>query len=77
MTPLAHAAFRELACEQARLELMPSARGVAPSFEVRYAVRLRRILERVAVTILRANEVQICTYLRDCVSAVACGAGIG
>ena len=44
-------------------------------YKVGYAVRLRRILERVAVAILRANEVQIRLYMRDCVSKVVCGAG--
>ena len=75
VTPPAHAAFRELAAEQTRREMIPSARGMAFPYKVGYAVRLRRILERVAVAILRANELQIRMFMRDCVSKVACGAG--
>ncbi len=45
------------------------------AYKVGYAIRLRRILERVAVAILRANELQIRLLKRDCVSKVACGAG--
>ena len=71
----AHAAFRELAAEQTRCEMIPSARGMAFPYKVGYSVRLRRILERVAVAILRANELQIRMFMRDCVSKVACGAG--
>ncbi len=55
--------------------MIPSARGMAFPYKVGYAVRLRRILERVAVAILRANELQIRLYLSKCVSKVACGAG--
>ena len=77
VTPPAHSAFRELATEQARLEMIPSARGMAYPYKVGYAIRLRRILERVAVAVLRANDVQIGTYLRDCVSSVATGAAAG
>ena len=45
-------------------------------YKVGFAVRLRRILERVAAAILRVtNELQIHLYMRDCVSKVACGAG--
>ena len=55
--------------------MIPSARGMAFPYKVGYAVRLRRILERVAVAILRANELQICMFMRDCVSKVACDAG--
>ena len=75
VTPPAHAAFRELAAEQTRREMIPSARGMAFPYKVGYAVRLRRILERVAVAILRANELQIRLFMRDCVSKVVCDAG--
>ena len=56
VTPPAHAAFRELAAEQTRREMIPSARGMVFPYKVGYAVRLRRILERVAVAILRAKR---------------------
>ncbi len=75
VTPPAHAAFRELAAEQTRREMIPSARGMAFPYKVGYAVRLSRILERVAVAILRAIELQIRLYLSKCVSKAACGAG--
>ena len=55
--------------------MIPSARGMAFPYKVGYAVRLRRILERVAVAILRANELQIRMFMRDCVSKVVCGDG--
>ncbi len=55
--------------------MIPFARGMAFLYKVGYAVRLRRILERVAVAILRADELQIRLFMRDCVSKVACGAG--
>ena len=75
ITPPAHASFRELAAEQTRREMIPSAHGMAFPCKVGYAVRLRRILERVTVAILRANELQIRLYLSMFVSKVACGAG--
>jgi hypothetical protein len=74
VTPLAHAAFRELASEQTRLEASPAARGMGSPYKVGYAIRLRRILERVAVAILRANEKQYALFMHECVSLLARGA---
>ncbi len=75
VAPPAHAAFRELAAEQTRREMIPSVRGIAFPYKIGYAVRLRRILKRVTVAILRTNKVRIRLYLSNCVIAVACGAG--
>ncbi len=73
--PPAHAALRELAAKQTRYEMLPTARGMTFPCKVDYAVCLRRILERVAVAILRANEVKIRLFMHDCVFADTCGAG--